>query len=132
LDLINEDPTIKASFEQARCMCFCERIKGYNEKLVEQFTLNFTGVITTIAGITFRVMEETLSAAMEIPPCGEKMFKGMALDISCYKDFIKPQCLNHKIGANIPSQYLLECFKKIIKIIKRYFTYEGMFNRVYP
>jgi hypothetical protein len=26
LELINEDPTIRVSFEQTRCMCFCERI----------------------------------------------------------------------------------------------------------
>jgi hypothetical protein len=50
LELINEDPTIRASFEQARCMRFCENIKGYNAKLAEQFTLNFTGVSATIAG----------------------------------------------------------------------------------
>jgi hypothetical protein len=67
LELINEDPKIRASFEQAGCMCFCERIKGYNVKLAEQFTLNFTGVSVTIVGITFRVTEETLSAATEIP-----------------------------------------------------------------
>jgi hypothetical protein len=72
LELINEYPTIKASFEQARCMRFCERIKGYNVNLVEQFTLNFTGVSATITVITFRVTEETLSSPMEIPLRGEK------------------------------------------------------------
>jgi hypothetical protein len=53
LELINEDPMIKASFEQASCMHFCERIKGYNAKLVEQFTLNFTRVNAIIVGIIF-------------------------------------------------------------------------------
>jgi hypothetical protein len=132
LELINEDPTIRASFEQARCMRFCEKIKGYNAKLVEQFTLNFTGVSATIAGITFRVTEETLSAATKIPLHEEKWFKGMPLDILCYKDFIKPNCLNGKIGANIPSQYLREPFQNILKVIRRYFTCEGRFDRVYP
>jgi hypothetical protein len=73
LELINEDPMIRASFKQVGCMRFCERIKGYNVKLVEQFALNFTGVSATIAEITFQVMEETLSAATEIPPCVRKM-----------------------------------------------------------
>jgi hypothetical protein len=132
LELINEDPTIRASFEQVGCMCFCERIQGYNVTLVEQFALNFTGVSATIAGITFRVTEETLSAAMEIPPRGEKWFKGVPLDISCYMDFIKPECRNRKIGAGIPSQYLVEHFEKLMKIIRRYFTCEERFNRVYP
>jgi hypothetical protein len=53
LELINEDPTMRVSFEQAGCMRFCERIQGYNAKLAKQFALNFTRVSTTIAGITF-------------------------------------------------------------------------------
>jgi hypothetical protein len=74
LELINEDSTIKASFEQVGCFHFYERIKGYNAKLAEKFSLNFIGVSTTIVGITFRVTDETLSAAMEIPLRGEKWF----------------------------------------------------------
>jgi hypothetical protein len=60
LEIINEDPTIMASFEQAGCMFFRERIKRYNVKLIEKFALNFTGVSVTNMGITFRVIEETL------------------------------------------------------------------------
>jgi hypothetical protein len=70
LELINEDLIIRASFEKFGCMRFYERIKGYNVNLVEQFTLNFTGVSMTIVGITFRVIEETFSAATEIPSHG--------------------------------------------------------------
>jgi hypothetical protein len=47
-------------------------------------------------------------------------------------DFIKPECRNQKIGADIPSQYLLEPFEKLLKIIRKYFTFEGRFDRVYP
>jgi len=83
LELINEDHAIRAYFEQVVCMCLCERIQGYNVKLAKQFALNLTGVSATIVGITFQVMEETLSVAMEIPPHGEKWFKGMLLYISC-------------------------------------------------
>jgi hypothetical protein len=84
-------------------MRFCERIKGYNVKLVEQFTLNFTGVRATIVGITFQVTKETFLATTKIPPREEKWFKGMPLYILCYKDFIKLECLNQKIGVGIPS-----------------------------
>jgi hypothetical protein len=59
-----------------------------------------------------------MSAATEIPLQGEKWFKGMPLDTSCYMDFIKPEYRNQKIGANIPSQYLLEPFEKLLKIIR--------------
>jgi hypothetical protein len=51
----------------------------------------------TIAGITFRVMEETLLVGMKISLRGEKWFKGMPFNIFFYQDFIKPNCLNGKI-----------------------------------
>jgi hypothetical protein len=54
---------------------------------------------------------------MEIPVQGEKWFKGMPLDTSCYIDFIKLEYRNQKIGATIPSEYLLEPFEKLLKII---------------
>jgi hypothetical protein len=68
----------------------------------------------------------------EIPLQGEKWFKGMHLDISCYMDFIKPKYQNRKIGADIPSEYLLEHFEKLLKIIRKYFTCEGRFDKVHP
>jgi hypothetical protein len=30
LALINEDLNVREYFEQVRCMCYCENIKGYN------------------------------------------------------------------------------------------------------
>jgi len=56
----------------------------------------------------------------------------MPLDIFSYKEFIKNACLNRKIGVDIPSQYLLEPFENILKVIIRYFIREGRFDRVYP
>jgi hypothetical protein len=72
-------------------VCLCERIQGYNAQLAEKFSLNFTGVSATIAGITFQVTEETMSVVTKIHLQGEKWFKGMPLDTSCYMDFIKPE-----------------------------------------
>jgi hypothetical protein len=130
--LINEYLNIRACFEQLECMRHYEKIKGYNTKLAEQFTLRFDGFYATIAGLTFWVTEETLSASTEIPPRSEKWYKGMPLDILCYEDFIKPNCLNGKIRTGVRSQYLQEPFQKILKVIRRYFTCEGRFDRVYP
>jgi len=132
LKLINKDSEFRVSFEKVGCMLFREDIKGYETNLVEQLSLKFTRVTTTIEGITFQVTEENLSAATKIPQCREKWFKGIPLDILCYKDFIKPDCLNEKIGVDIPSQYLREPFQKLLKLIRRYFTCQGRFDRVYP
>jgi hypothetical protein len=83
LALINEDPNVKASFEQVGCMLYCKKIQGYNVKLAKQFTLRFNGFRAVIARITFQVMEETLSTATKIPPHGERWSKGMPLDVLC-------------------------------------------------
>jgi hypothetical protein len=57
---------IKVSFEQVGCIIFFEKVQGYNAQLIKQFSLNFTSVNETIAGITFQVSEETISAGTEI------------------------------------------------------------------
>jgi hypothetical protein len=62
---------------------------------------------------------------MEIPPCGERWYKGRPLDAQYYEDFIKPDCLNGKFKAGIPSRYLMEPFWKLVKAIRKYFTCEG-------
>jgi hypothetical protein len=87
--LINEDPKVRVSFEQVRCMAFCRKIQGFNTKLAEQFALRFDGSHVIISGVSFQVRKETLSIATEIPSRGERWFKGMPLDTQCYKDFIK-------------------------------------------
>jgi hypothetical protein len=85
LTLINEDPEVRASFEQVGCMAFCRKIQGFNMKLAEQFTLSFDGSHAVIAGVTFQVTEETLSTTTEIPLHGERWFKGMPLDTHAMK-----------------------------------------------
>jgi hypothetical protein len=75
LKLVNADPMIRVSFEQARCIRFCEKVQGYNAQLTMQFSFNFNGVSATIAGITFQVSEETISVATEIPMQGENGLK---------------------------------------------------------
>jgi hypothetical protein len=85
----------------------------------------------TILGITFQVTEENISVATKIPPRGEKWYKGMSLDILYYEYFIKPNCLNGKIRVGFLSQYLWKPFQNILNVIRRYFTCEGRFDRVY-
>jgi hypothetical protein len=55
LSLVNSNPAFRVSFEQARCMRFCEKIQGYNMQLTKEFSLNFNGVQTTIVEVIFPV-----------------------------------------------------------------------------
>jgi hypothetical protein len=119
------------SFEQDGCMIFCERIQGYNVQLTKEFALNFNGVNTVIVEVTFPISKETISATTKIPIQGEKWFKGMPLELMFYIDFLKLQYRKQKIGATIPMEYLLEPYEKLLRVIQRYFTCEGRFDRVY-
>jgi hypothetical protein len=53
LTLVNEDPEVRACFEQVGCMIFCRKIQGFNMKLAEQFALRFDGSRAVIAGVAF-------------------------------------------------------------------------------
>jgi hypothetical protein len=131
LQLINSDPTIRASFEQARCVRFCEKLQGYNMQVTKEFSLNFNGVDTKIGDLQFQVTEESISTATEIPSQGEKWFKGMPLDLSFYHDFLKPEYKNQNFSATVPREFILEHYGKLLRVVQRYFTCEGRFNRVY-
>jgi hypothetical protein len=100
-------------------------------KIAEQFTLNFDRSRTVIAGVTFEVTEETLSAAKKIPPHGYRWFKGMPFEARYYEDFIKRDCLGGSVETGIPSRYLQEPFRKLLGVIRKYFTYEGRFERIH-
>jgi hypothetical protein len=112
-------------------MCYCAKIQGYSVKLVEHFALRFNEFHETVVGITFQVTEETLSAMTEIPPHGERSSKGIPLDVLCYEEFIKTNCMNEKIRAGVPSWYIQETFQKLLKVIRRYFTCERRYDRIY-
>jgi hypothetical protein len=128
---VNSYPAYRVSFEKAVCMRFYERVQGYNLQLTKQFSLIFNGVSTTIVGVTFLVSEETISATTEILIQGENWFKGIPLDPLFYIDFLKPKYRKKNIGATIPREYVLEPYEKILRVIERYFTCEGRFERVY-
>jgi hypothetical protein len=55
----------------------------------------------------------------------------MPLDPSFYIDFLKPKYRKQKIGATIPREYVLEPYEKILRVIQKYFTCEGKFDKVY-
>jgi hypothetical protein len=100
-------------------------------QLTKQFSLNFNGVGKIIARVTFLVSQGTISATTDIPTQGEKWFKGISLVPSFYIDFVKPKYRKQKICTTIPREYLLEPYEKILRVIHKYFTCEGRFDRVY-
>lgn len=55
----------------------------------------------------------------------------MPLDPMFYTDFLNTKYIKQKFGATIPREYVLEPYEKLLRVIRRYFTCEGRFDRVY-
>jgi hypothetical protein len=55
----------------------------------------------------------------------------MQLDLSYHHDFLKPEFRNTKFRATMPREFLLESHSDLLRVIQRFFTCEGRFNRVY-
>jgi len=71
-----------------------------------------------ISHITFQVSEERVAIAIEIPVQGEKWFKGMPLDPVFYTIFLKPKYKKKKFGANIPREFILEHYEKLLRVVQ--------------
>jgi hypothetical protein len=112
-------------------MRFCEKIQGYNVNVTKDFSLNFNGVHSRIVDFTFQVSEETMVVATEITIQGYKWFKCMPLDPIFYTNFLKPKYKKHKVGATIPRECILENYENLLRVVQRYFTCGGRFDRVY-
>jgi hypothetical protein len=56
----------------------------------------------------------------------------MPLDMLFYEEFVKPNYLNEKIRMGVLSRYLREPFQKLLKVIRKYFTYERRYEKIYP
>ena len=63
LNLVNTDPTIKASFEQMTCIRFYEKLPGYNRQVAKEFAKNFNGTKTKVGNLQLQVFEDSIVAA---------------------------------------------------------------------
>jgi len=103
---------------------------GYNHDLTSLFAINFKGDHITIAGVIFMVLANIIALETGIPNQGEFWFMGMDLDIENYSVFLKPQ-YKESHSHIFPSRKLLEKYNPLMKMIMKYFTCEGRFNRLY-
>ena len=72
----------------------------------------------------------SISATTGIPITGEKWFKAMALSSAYAKDLFKPEHQANDLSKGVPRNQLIEQFDRILKIIHRYFTCVGIFDKV--
>jgi len=76
------------------------------------------------------IIEKFVADATSLPTTREKWFKGYELDISTFKQFVKPE-FSDKFATTFPTIYLQDHYNELLKVIQRYFMCEGRFNKVY-
>jgi hypothetical protein len=81
--------------------------------------------------LELEISKATKEAATKIPNTGERWFKSMNLNASFSKEFLKPECQGDNLSKAVPRSHMVEGFDKMLRVIQRYFTYEGRFNMIY-
>jgi hypothetical protein len=100
-------------------------------ELAKQFSLNFDGVKTKVGSLEIQVTEQKIATIIEMPLHGERWFKGMPLDSSYCNAYFKSKFQKENLSKGVPQIYMLEHHDQLLRVIQRYFTCEGQFNKVY-
>ena len=93
--------------------------------------MNFVGYASKVGILSFTVSLETISQATEIPRSGEEWFKATKFKLKNIDDFLKQENVGVDITLGIPRSCLKENYLKLLLVIHKYFTCEGIFHMIY-
>lgn len=107
LALVNSSPTIRVAFENAECIPFCQKVQkvGHRTRLASLFALNFTDDTVKLGYLEVVVTKKLFADATGLPKTSEKWFKGHDMDVSTFKEFVKPEFSN-KFATTFPIVYI--------------------------
>jgi hypothetical protein len=131
MHLFYSKPLIRKVFQRVGCINFCQKMQRAHPEVAREFALNFDGTKTKVGTFEFEVSEFSISTATEIPNTGERWFKAMTLNVAFSKEFLKLEYQGDNLSKGVPRNHMLEGFDNMLKVIQRYFTYEGRFNMIY-
>ena len=117
-------------FKDVGCYRFCEKIQGSHQHVAKSFALTFDGRKAVIGKEEFQVDESLIAEVTELPRTRENWFKTTVTKNMEFRFYLK---LEHKSivwKKHIPTSYLEEKWKHLLKSILVYITYEGRYNRV--
>lgn len=72
------------------------------------FALNFKNDRVKLGYLEIVVIEKIIVDATRLPTAGEKWFKGDDMDVSAFKEFVKPMFSN-TFATSFPTVYLQDC-----------------------
>jgi len=70
LEALPEYKATREIFKQAGWEPFLKKFNGYDDAITLQFTLHFDGETAMVGGLEFRVTEEFIAEAIELPTTG--------------------------------------------------------------
>ena len=98
--------------------------------MVESFSLSFDGSKAVIGREKFLVDEALIAEVTELPRIGERWFKTTITKNVEFRSYLNPEHKNIFWKKSIPTTWLEENWKHLLKAILVYITYEGRYNRV--
>ena len=125
-------PLAMSFFRYQSCFEYCERISQiqHHRELVRLFVLHLHNGHVNLAGVDFTLSPEVVAQATGIPNVGEEWTKRKLLGKFHYQPYIKPGFMRN-LTAVFPFRFLREEYAPLMRLIMRYFTYEGRFSRLY-
>jgi len=134
MQLFFEEPLIREVFkvfQRVGCINYYHKIQRGHPEVAKEFTLKFDLTKTKVGILEFEVFEMTISIANEIPSTGERWFKAITLNAYFLREFLKLEHQKDNLSKGVPRNHMSKGFDKMLNIIQRYITCEGIFNMIY-
>jgi hypothetical protein len=128
-------PEYKATreiFKQAGWESFLKKFNGYDDAITLQFALHFDGETAKVGGLEFRVTEEFIAEAIELPTTGQRWMKGQPVDKELCAQLLKPQYRNMKWTEGTSRAWLEPQWVQVLIILQHYLTCEGRYTILFP
>jgi hypothetical protein len=132
LETLPEYKATREIFKQAGWEPFLKKFNGYDDAITLQFALHFDGETSKVGGLEFRVTEEFIAEAIELPTTGQRWAKGKLVDKELCAQLLKPQYRNTKWTEGTSRAWIGPQWAHLLIILQRYLTCEGRYTILFP
>ena len=129
ISYLEAHPKVCQFFKDAGCYRFCEKIQGSHQQVAKEFSLFFDGSKVFIGKEEFLIDETLIIEVTELPSTGEKWFKTTIPKDVEFISYLKPEHRGVVWKKSVPSSWLEERWKQLLKSIVFYLTCEQRYNR---
>lgn len=131
MKLFEEDPVFIQYFASMGCLCFCEKLQVFHVQIAKCFSIKLTRIETKVGLLNFAMSPNKITHATKIPCSVEMWFKVQKFQLLNCDEFLKEEYIGIYMTTIISGTFLKDNFSKLLMVIQKYFTCEGIFNMVY-